>query len=58
MIRAKLAAAGITDVTVTMKEAVSNSWTYVGIAADGYDQYKWNPNGSTPPPMASAPPSS
>ena len=47
MIRAKLAAAGITDVTVTMKEAVSNSWTYVGIAADGTIQYKWNPNGST-----------
>ena len=48
MIRAKLAAAGITDVTVTMKEAVSNSWTYVGIAADGTIQYKWNPNGTTP----------
>ena len=47
MIRAKLAAAGITDVTVTMKEAVSNSWTYVGIAADGTIQYKWNPNGTT-----------
>ena len=47
MIRAKLAAAGITNVTVTMKEAVSNSWTYVGIAADGTIQYKWNPNGTT-----------
>ena len=47
MIRAKLAAAGITDVSVTMKEAVSNSWTYVGIAADGTIQYKWNPNGTT-----------
>ncbi len=47
MIRAKLAAAGITDVTVTMKEAVSSSWTYVGIAADGTIQYKWNPNGTT-----------
>ena len=47
MIRAKLAAAGITNVTVTMKEAVSNSWTYVGIAAGGTIQYKWNPNGTT-----------
>ena len=47
MIRAKLAAAGITDVSVTMKEAVSSSWTYVGIAADGTIQYKWNPNGTT-----------
>lgn len=25
----------------------ANSWTYVGIAADGTIQYKWNPNGTT-----------
>ena len=47
MIGAKLAAAGITDVTVTMKEAAYSSWNYVGIAADGTIQYKWNPNGTT-----------
>ena len=48
MINAKLAAAGITDVTVTMKEAAYSSANYVGIAADGTLQYKWNENGSTP----------
>ncbi len=48
MINAKLAAAGITDVTVTMKEAAYNSTYYVGIAADGTIQYKWNKNGTTP----------
>lgn len=48
MIRAKLAAAGITDVTVTMKEAAYSSYNYVGITADGTIQYKWNENGSTP----------
>ena len=47
MINAKLAAAGITDVTATMKEAVYSSYNYVGIAADGTLQYKWNESGST-----------
>lgn len=48
MIRAKLTAAGITDITVAMKEAAYSSWNYVGIAADGTIQYKWNEKGSTP----------
>ena len=48
MITAKLTAAGITDVTVTMKEAAYNSYYNVGITADGTLQYRWNPNGSTP----------
>ena len=48
MIRAKLTAAGITDVTVAMKQAEYSSYNYVGIAADGTLQYKWNENGSTP----------
>lgn len=48
MINAKLAEAGITDVTVTMKEAAYSSYNYVGITADGTIQYKWNENGSTP----------
>ncbi len=47
MIRAKLTAAGITDVTVAMKEATYSSWNYVGVTADGTIQYKWNENGST-----------
>ncbi len=47
MISAKLAAAGITNVTVTVKEAAYSSNNYVGIAADGTIQYKWNPNGTT-----------
>ena len=48
MIRAKLTAAGITDVTVAMKQAEYSSYNHVGIAADGTLQYKWNENGSTP----------
>ena len=48
MINAKLTAAGITDITVTMKKAAYNSSNYVGIAADGTIQYKWNENGTTP----------
>ncbi|MCI6605707.1 MAG: S-layer homology domain-containing protein [Oscillospiraceae bacterium] len=48
MIRAKLTAAGITGVTVAMKQAEYSSYNYVGIAADGTLQYKWNENGSTP----------
>ena len=48
MIRAKLTAAGITDVTVSMKNAEYSSFNYVGIGADGTLQYKWNENGSTP----------
>ena len=48
MIRAKLTAAGITDVTVSMKKAEYSSFNYVGIEADGTLQYKWNENGSTP----------
>lgn len=48
MIQARLTAAGITDVTVTMKEAAYSSWNYVGIAADGTLQYKWNSSGATP----------
>ena len=48
MIRAKLTAAGITDVTVSMKKAEYSSFNYVGIDADGTLQYKWNENGSTP----------
>lgn len=46
MIGAKLNAAGIKDVTVTMKAAASGS--YAGIDADGTIRYKWNANGSTP----------
>lgn len=46
MIGAKLKAAGIKDVTVTMKAAASGS--YAGIDADGTIRYKWNTNGSTP----------
>lgn len=46
MIGAKLNAAGIKDVTVTMKAAASGS--YAGIDADGTIRYKWNTNGSTP----------
>lgn len=48
MINAKLTAAGITDVTVAMKQAEYSSYNHVGIAADGTLQYKWNENGSTP----------
>ena len=48
MINAKLTAAGITDVTVAMKQAEYSSSNYVGIADDGTLQYKWNENGSTP----------
>ena len=48
MIRAKLTAAGITDVTVSIKNAEYSSFNYVGIGADGTLQYKWNENGSTP----------
>ena len=48
MIRAKLTAAGITDVTVSMKKAEYSSFNYVGIDANGTLQYKWNENGSTP----------
>ena len=48
MLRAKLEAAGITDVTVSMKEASYSSYNHVGITADGTIQYKWNENGSTP----------
>ena len=47
MLRAKLEAAGITDVTVSMKEASYSSYNHVGITADGTIQYKWNENGST-----------
>ena len=47
MLRAKLEAAGITDVTVSMKEASYSSYNHVGIMADGTIQYKWNENGST-----------
>ena len=61
MIRAKLTAAGITGVTVAMKQAEYSSYNHVGIAADGTLQYKWNENGSTPaaagsvrPPVAPA----
>ena len=46
MIGAKLNAAGIKDVTVTMKAAASGS--YAGIDADGTIRYKWNTNGSPP----------
>lgn len=46
MIGAKLNAAGIKDVTVTMKAAASGS--YAGIDADGTIRYRWNANGSTP----------
>ena len=46
MIGAKLNAAGIKDVTVTMKAAASGN--YAGIDADGTIRYKWNTNGSTP----------
>ena len=51
MINAKLAAAGITDVTVAVKAGASENYSssnYVGVADDGTLQYKWNENGSTP----------
>ena len=50
MIRAKLAAAGITDVTVTVKaDAADNrsAYNHVGVANDGTLEYKWNPNSTT-----------
>ena len=47
MLRAKLEAAGITDVTVSMKEASYSGYNHVGITADGTIQYKWNEKGST-----------
>ena len=51
MINAKLTAAGITDVTVTVKAGASDnhsSYNYVGVSDDGTLEYKWNPNGTTP----------
>ena len=47
MINARLTADDITDVTATMKEAAYSSYNYVGIAADGTIQYKWNEDGAT-----------
>lgn len=51
MIQAKLTAAGITDVTVSVKAGAKDnysSYNYVGVADDGTLIYKWNENGSTP----------
>ncbi len=45
MVRAKLTAANITDVSVSVKEEYNSN--YVGISADGELRYKWNDNGST-----------
>lgn len=45
MVRAKLTAADITDVSVSVKEEYN--FNYVGISADGELRYKWNDNGST-----------
>lgn len=45
MVRAKLTAADITDVSVSVKEEYNSN--YVGISADGELRYKWNDNGST-----------
>lgn len=50
MIQAKLTAAGITDVTVSVKAGAKDnysSYNYVGVADDGTLIYKWNENGST-----------
>ena len=50
MIRARLTAAEITDVTVTIKAGASDNYSssnYVGVADDGTIQYKWNENGTT-----------
>lgn len=46
MIQAKLTAAGITDVAVSVKAGASSN--YVGVADDGTLKYKWNENGTTP----------
>lgn len=45
MVQAKLTAANITDVSVSVKEEYNSN--YVGISADGELRYKWNDNGST-----------
>ena len=45
MVRAKLTAADITDVSVSVKEEYNSN--YVGISADGELRYKWNDNDST-----------
>lgn len=50
MIQAKLTAAGITDVAVSVKAGAKDnysSYNYVGVADDGTLIYKWNENGST-----------
>lgn len=45
MLQAKLKAAGITDVTVSVEASASSN--YVGVADDGTLKYKWNENGTT-----------
>lgn len=50
MIQAKLTAAGITDVAVSVKAGAKDnysSYNYVGVADDGTLIYKWNEKGST-----------
>ena len=50
MLQTKLTAAGITDVTVSVKAGASDnhsSYNHVGISDDGTLEYKWNNNGVT-----------
>lgn len=50
MIQAKLTAASITDVTISVKAGASDNYSnynYVGVADDGTLIYKWNENGTT-----------
>lgn len=51
MIQAKLTAAGITDVTVSVKAGAKDnysSYNYVGVADDGTLIYKWNEKAAPP----------
>lgn len=51
MIQAKLTAAGITDVAVSVMAGAEKNYSssnYVGVADDGTLIYKWNEKGSTP----------
>lgn len=50
MLQTKLTAAGITDVTVSVKAGASDnhsSYNHVGVSDDGTLEYKWNNNGVT-----------
>ena len=50
MLQTKLTAAGITDVTVSVKAGASDNhsgYNHVGVSDDGTLEYKWNNNGVT-----------